>query len=83
MTGGSILIRIYNTDYIVILHISNAHMRHAMAILKTLLDIFLWPGNTFCAGIGASPQDDSGMLRGFINSIAWGIVAVIIMVLVL
>lgn len=43
-----------------------------MAFLKTLLMIFIWPGDRFCAQIGASPNEDSGMLRGFINSVVWG-----------
>ena len=43
-----------------------------MAILRTLLMVFIWPGNRFCERLGTSPHDDSGMLRGFINSIVWG-----------
>ena len=51
-----------------------------MLILRTLLMVFIWPGDRFCERLGASPMEDSGMLRGFINSIAWGIVVVLIMV---
>ncbi len=51
-----------------------------MIILKTLLHLAIWPGNRFCQAIGASPSDDSGMLRGFINSIFWGAVMAIIMI---
>ncbi len=51
-----------------------------MTILKFLLNIAIWPGNRFCESVGASPQDDSGMLRGFVNSIVWGAVAAITMI---
>ena len=50
-----------------------------MAVLKFLLAIAIMPGDRFCAMVGASPQDDSGMLRGFINSIFWGVVFAIIL----
>ena len=43
-----------------------------MLILRTLLMVFIWPGDRFCERLGASPMEDSGMLRGFINSIVWG-----------
>ena len=51
----------------------------AMAILKLILALAIMPGDRFCAMVGASPQDDSGMLRGFINSIFWGAVLAIIL----
>ncbi len=50
-----------------------------MTILRTLLMAFIWPGDRFCQQIGASPSEDSGMLRGFINSIVWGGVISIIL----
>ncbi len=50
-----------------------------MAILKLILALAIMPGDRFCAMVGASPQDDSGMLRGFINSIFWGAVLAIIL----
>ncbi len=49
-----------------------------MSTLTKLLDAFLWPGTRFCALVGSSPTDDSGMLRGFINSIVWGLVAAMV-----
>lgn len=51
-----------------------------MIALNAMLQTFLWPGNQFCTWIDQDPKQDSGMLRGFINSIAWGIVVVLIMV---
>ena len=50
-----------------------------MKFLETLLKVFIWPGDRFCAQIGSSPSEDSGMLRGFINSIVWGIVISILL----
>ena len=49
-----------------------------MQILSIALNVFLWPGNRFCESMGVSPKDDNGMLRGFINSLVWGIVLVIV-----
>lgn len=50
-----------------------------MPLLMNVLNILLWPGDRFCAQIGTSAQDDSGMLRGFINSVVWGLVTVIVL----
>jgi len=49
-----------------------------MTFLKLFLSIAILPGDYFCALVGASPKDDSGMLRGFINSIFWGAVMVVV-----
>ena len=46
------------------------------------LDVFLWPGDRFCALVGSDPGTDSGMLRGFINSIVWGLVSVFAILIV-
>ena len=48
-----------------------------MPILMSLVTVLIWPGDRFCALVGSSPSEDLGMLRGFINSIVWGIVAAI------
>lgn len=50
-----------------------------MPLLIALLTVFLWPGNAMCAAMGTTPAEDSGMLRGFMNSLVWGIVAVIVL----
>lgn len=50
-----------------------------MAVLQTALNVFLWPGNRFCAWLDTSPADDSGMLRGFINSVVWGVIVAIVL----
>ena len=48
----------------------------AMMLLKLLVAIIIWPGNRFCEAVGQDPADDNGMLRGFVNNIAWGVPAV-------
>ncbi len=54
-----------------------------MPILLTALNTFLWPGNRYCARMGDSPSEDSGMLLGFINSVVWGSVLGIVLVIAL
>lgn len=44
-----------------------------MKLLNLLLKIIIWPGDRFCAAVGQDPKEDNGMLRGFINNLAWGI----------
>lgn len=48
-----------------------------------LLNAFLWPGDRFCEMVGSSVEGDAGLLRGFVNSIAWGLVAVLVIIMVL
>ncbi len=43
-----------------------------MTILKLLLKIFLFPGNIVLKKIGVTVEEDSGILRSFINSCVWG-----------
>jgi hypothetical protein len=50
-----------------------------MPVVRAVGAFVLWPGNTVCRIVGQDPMMDSGMLRGFINSIAWGLVAVIVL----
>jgi hypothetical protein len=52
-----------------------------MPIVRAVGAFLSWPGNTICRIVGQDPMQDSGMLRGFANSIAWGLVAVIVLVL--
>lgn len=54
-----------------------------MPILRSLMAFFLWPGNVVCRTVGQNPLDDGGMLRGFVNSIAWGLVSVVVLGLTL
>ena len=48
-------------------------------ILLAMLSVFIWPGDRFCQQIGVSPREDSGMLRGFVNSVVWGAVISILL----
>ena len=50
-----------------------------MAVLRKLLSIVIWPGNQFCEIVGQDPYEDNGMLRGFVNNIVCGVVAVVIL----
>ena len=50
-----------------------------MPAIRAVGIFFLWPGNTACRIVGQDPMKDGGMLRGFINSIAWGLVAIIVL----
>ncbi len=50
-----------------------------MTLLTTALNVFLWPGNTVCERLGVSPRDDNGMLRGFINSLVYSVILVIVL----
>ena len=50
-----------------------------MAFLKFMLSVIIWPGDRFCEIVGQDPREDSGMLRGFVNNIAWGLIAVIVL----
>lgn len=50
-----------------------------MSALRFLTAIILFPGDQFCRMTGQNPKEDSGMLRGFVNNIAWGVVVVIVL----
>jgi len=41
-------------------------------MLNMLLKIFLFPGNIVLRKIGVTVEEDSGILRSFINSCVWG-----------
>ncbi len=43
-----------------------------MTFMKLLLNIFLYPGNLVLQKIGVSVEEDSGILRSFVNSCVWG-----------
>ena len=50
-----------------------------MTVLRSILTVILWPGDQFCRLTGQDPKEDSGMLRGFVNNIAWGAVALVML----
>ena len=43
-----------------------------MPLMKSLLNLFLLPGNLVLRGLGISVEEDSGIIRSFINSSIWG-----------
>ena len=47
---------------------------------KTVLRIFLLPGDLVCDAVGVSSGDDRLMLRSLINMLAWSLVAVVAVV---
>ena len=46
---------------------------------KTMLRVFLKPGNMFCDLIGASSEDDRSMIRTLINMLVWNFVVVVLL----
>ena len=49
-----------------------------MAVLRFIGQIFLWPGDVVRRALGINLEQDSGVLRSFINSVFWGVVALLI-----
>jgi hypothetical protein len=39
--------------------------------MKTLANIFLWPGTKLCEKIGVDPTADMGLMRSFFNFMIW------------
>ena len=46
--------------------------------MNFLLKILFLPGNLVLKLIGVSPEEDSGILRSFINASVWGVLALLI-----
>lgn len=42
-----------------------------MSILKTLGDLFLWPGTVMCRNFGVDPESEMGLMRSFFNFMFW------------
>lgn len=49
-----------------------------MWIFKALLGLLFLPGNIVLHGLGVSVEEDSGILRSFINSCFWGVIVLIV-----
>jgi hypothetical protein len=49
-----------------------------MAFLKSLLNLFFLPGNIVLRSLGISVEEDSGIIRSFINSSVWGAITLAI-----
>ena len=51
-----------------------------MVVARSLLALFLLPGNLVCDATGARASDDRAMIRSLINMLVWNLVAVIVVV---
>ena len=51
-----------------------------MIVTRSLLTLFLLPGNLVCDLAGAQAGDDRAMIRSLINMLVWNLVAVIAVV---
>ncbi len=49
-----------------------------MAILRFLTNIMFLPGTIVLSMLGVTIEEDSGILRSFINSIFWGVIILLI-----
>jgi len=43
-----------------------------MPLLNGLLNLFFLPGNVVLRSLGISVEEDSGIIRSFVNSSVWG-----------
>ncbi len=56
-------------------------MKGALVVVaRSLLTLFLLPGNLVCDLAGAQPGDDRAMIRSLINMLVWNLAAVIVVV---
>ena len=51
-----------------------------MVVARSLLALFLLPGNLVCDAAGARAGDDRAMIRSLINMLVWNFVAVMVVV---
>ena len=51
-----------------------------VVVARSLLTLFLLPGNLVCDLAGARAGDDRTMIRSLINMLVWNLVAVIVVV---
>ncbi len=49
-----------------------------MPLAKFLLNLFFLPGNLVLSGLGITVEEDSGIIRSFVNSCVWGAIALVI-----
>ena len=49
-----------------------------MPLINGLLNLFFLSGNIVLKGLGISVEEDSGVIRSFINSSVWGAVTLAI-----
>ncbi|MEP1209296.1 MAG: hypothetical protein ABJM29_05640 [Rhizobiaceae bacterium] len=49
-----------------------------MPLLNGLLNLFFLPGNVVLRSLGISVEEDSGIIRSFVNSSFWGAITLAI-----
>ena len=49
-----------------------------MKLLRPVLSLLFLPGNLVLHSLGISVEEDSGVLRSFVNSCFWGLIALLI-----
>ncbi len=49
-----------------------------MSILSTMTNLLFLPGTMVLSMLGVTVEEDSGILRSFINSVFWGTVVLLI-----
>lgn len=49
-----------------------------MATMRMLTNLLFLPGTMVLAMLGVTVEEDSGILRSFINSVFWGIIILLI-----
>lgn len=54
-----------------------------MKYVRQAATVVAYPGNWFCERVGNRPEEDNGLLRGFVNNVVWGGVSVIIVWLIM
>ena len=49
-----------------------------MGIIRALTNLLFLPGTIVLAMLGVTVEEDSGILRSFINSVFWGVIVLLI-----
>lgn len=49
-----------------------------MIILRQVLKIFLWPGNTISKALSIDVSEDGGQVRSLVNGLVWGTLLLIL-----
>ena len=49
-----------------------------MAIIRALTNFMFLPGTIVLSMLGITVEEDSGILRSFINSVFWGVIVLLI-----
>ena len=67
---------IVQTHILILCH--TGEEKNIMAILRALTNFMFLPGTIVLSMLGVTVEEDSGILRSFINSVFWGIIVLLI-----